>query len=220
VDAAERLVADEPLEGLDAERELAEGERPLAGEAALPQPVEMLVGEVTRIRNPRNGRDMTAMVPDKFTVVKMLDYGMFAATRTVPAARAYLFKDEPGVRAAIDKLLAHGIKVETLTAPVSMEVDAFAIGTVNKSARPFQGHSEASLKGEYKRVKMDFPTGTILVRCAQPLGILANYLLEPESDDGLATWNFMDSYLQVGSTYPVYKVMGDFNVTSRQMGPR
>ena len=36
---------------------------------------------------------------------------------------------------------------------------------------------------------------------------LAQYLLEPESDDGLATWNFLDSRLSAGAIYPVQKIL-------------
>jgi hypothetical protein len=43
------------------------------------------------------------------------------------------------------------------------------------------------------------------VRTKQPLGRLVFYLLEPESDDGLTTWNFLDSDLNNGSAHPVLK---------------
>ncbi|MFY9608895.1 MAG: M14 family metallopeptidase [Blastocatellia bacterium] len=58
----------------------------------LPKPVEILVGEVTKVKNPRSGRDMTVMVEDKVTPMMMQDYGLFAAKRSVPAARAYIFR--------------------------------------------------------------------------------------------------------------------------------
>jgi hypothetical protein len=32
------------------------------------------------------------------------------------------------------------------------------------------------------------------------------YLLEPESDDGFATWNFFDRHIQKGGRYPVKHV--------------
>jgi hypothetical protein len=70
-----------------------------------------------------------------------------------------------------------------------------------------KGHHEVKLAGEFKNEAVTFPAGTILVRTAQPLGTLAAYLLEPESDDGLTTWNFLDSYLERGKTYPIYKLM-------------
>ncbi|PYI88403.1 MAG: hypothetical protein DME26_03665, partial [Verrucomicrobia bacterium] len=86
---------------------------------------------------------------------------------------------------------------------------------VKKSERTFQGHNEVKLAGQYKKETVTFPAETILVRAAQPLGALAAYLLEPESDDGLVTWNFLDAYLEAGKAYPVYKLMNDVRIPSR-----
>ena len=175
----------------------------------LPKPVEILVGEVTKVKNPRSGRDMTVMLEDKFTPVKMQDFGLFAAKRCVPTARAYVFRREDGTRAVIEKLLQHGIAVEELTSPLTTEVESFVIDSVKKAGRPFQGHTAVTLTGKYKKETLTFPAGSIIVRAAQPLGTLAAYLLEPESDDGLTSWNFLDSYLDPGKTHPIYKVMTD-----------
>jgi hypothetical protein len=179
---------------------------------ALPKPVEILVGAVEKIKNPRNGKEMTAMIEDKFTPMKMEDFGMFAATRNVKAPRAYLFKPDAKI---VEKLLQHGITVEELTAELTTEVDSFTIQGFEKSRRQFQGHFEVKLTGASKSEKVTFPVGTILVRTAQPLGRLVFYLLEPESDDGLTTWNFFDAYLEAGKTFPVYKLMRNENLVSR-----
>ena len=63
----------------------------------LPKPVTILLGEVTTVKNPRSGGEMTAWVTDKVTAAKMLDFGLFAATRSVPVARGYLFRREEGL---------------------------------------------------------------------------------------------------------------------------
>jgi hypothetical protein len=49
------------------------------------------------------------------------------------------------------------------------------------------------------------PAGSIVVRTNQPLGRLVFYLLEPESNDGLTTWNVLDEALTVGATHPIVK---------------
>jgi hypothetical protein len=36
--------------------------------------------------------------------------------------------------------------------------------------------------------------------------VLAMYLLEPESDDGLVTWNFFDRSLTPGAEFPVLRL--------------
>ncbi|MEK6407513.1 MAG: M14 family metallopeptidase [Acidobacteriota bacterium] len=184
---------------------------------ALPKPVEILIGEVTKVKNPRSGRDMTAMVEDKFTPVKMQDFGLFAAKRTVPTPRAYLFRREDGTRIVIEKLLQHGITVEELTAPLTTEVESFVIDSVKKAGRPFQGHTAVTLTGHYRKETITFPVSSIIVRAAQPLGTLAAYLLEPESDDGLTTWNFLDAYLGEGKVHPIYKAMSELRAASRSL---
>lgn len=183
----------------------------------LPKPVEILVGEVTNVANPRSGRDMTVMLEDKFTPVVMQDFGLFAAKRSVTTARAYIFRREDGTRAAIEKLLQHGIAVEEITEPLTTEVESFVIDSVKKAGRSFQGHQAITLTGHYKKDTTTFPIGSIIVRAAQPLGTLAAYLLEPESDDGLTTWNFLDAYLGDGKAHPIYKVMGDLAGASRHL---
>lgn len=181
----------------------------------LARPVEILVGEVTKVRNPRSGRDMTVMVEDKFTPVKMLDYGLFAAKRSVSTPRAYLFRDEDGMKTVIEKLSAHGVTVEELTEPLTVEVESFLIEEVTRAQRAFQGHRETKIKGGARSETITFPAGSILVRTAQPLATLASYLLEAESDDGLVNWNFLDAYLEKGKVYPIYKAMQEVKAASR-----
>lgn len=181
----------------------------------LPKPVDILIGEVVKVKNPRSGKDMTAMVEDKFKPLRMDDYGIFAAKRSVAAPRAYIFKPEKNLEVVIEKLVQHGITVEELTLPVQTDVQVFTIGTVTRSQRTFQNHREMKVTGAYKTENMTFPTGSIIIRTAQPLGRLACYLLEAESDDGLVDWNFFDSYLETGKVFPVYKVMQNLNVAGR-----
>lgn len=181
----------------------------------LPKPVDILIGEVVKVKNPRSGKDMTAMVEDKFKPMRMDDYGMFAATTSVPAPRAYLFKPEKDLLGVIEKLQQHGIAVEELTAPLAGDVDVFTVESATRAQRKFQNHQEMKITGRYKREEMTFPAGTIIVRTAQPLGRLVCYLLEPQSDDGLVDWNFFDAYLESGKTFPVYKLMQNVNVASR-----
>ena len=47
--------------------------------------------------------------------------------------------------------------------------------------------------------------GTPIVRTGQPLGTLTAYLLEPQSEDGFCTWNFLNDELVVGKDIPVLR---------------
>jgi hypothetical protein len=177
--------------------------------------VDIIVSNTIPVPNPKNNRNMRQMDESKNRVVKMVDYGTFAATQTVPTAKAYLFRNEPGTKIIVDKLLQHGIKVETLTAPATVDVDAFAITKVIKVATVFQTHREVKLEGDYKKESVTFPAGSFVVKASQPLSTLASFLLEPQSDDGLTTWNFLDDYLAEGKEHPVYKVETNFSGASK-----
>jgi hypothetical protein len=182
---------------------------------ALDKPVEILVGEVEKRKNPLSGKLMTAMIETKFTPTPMLDYGLFAPTRSVTVPRAYIFRNEDGMKTVLAKLIAHGIAVEELTETLSAEVESLLITDVKRSARAFQSHSEVKLKGRAQKETISFPAGSIVVRTSQPLTRLIFYLLEAESDDGFVNWNFLDAYLEKGKTYPIYRSAGELHAASR-----
>jgi hypothetical protein len=181
----------------------------------LPKPVEILVGEVKREMNPRNQREMTVAVEDSYKPELMEDYAYFAPTRTVNLARVYVLPNDPAFQPIVDKVRQHGVIVETLTAPLSTDVSSFVVSEITKSGKPFQGHNEIKLKGQYTTEKTTIPAGSTVVRLAQPLGLLAAYLLEPESDDGLTNWNFLDQWLEVGKPAPVRKIMGNVTMATK-----
>lgn len=112
----------------------------------------------------------------------------------------------------IGLLKVHGLKVEKLSEPLRIDVQRFVISELKGESRLNQGHYSNTIKGKFVKETIDFPAGTIIVKTAQPLANVAAYLLEPQSNDGMMTWNFFDRYLvpQWGmgySPYPVYKVM-------------
>lgn len=178
----------------------------------LPKQVEILVGEVEKIKNPRSGKEMTAMIEDKYKPMLMDDVGMFEAVRSVKAPRAYLFDRDDRI---VEKLRQHGIVVEELTGDLETGVEAFKVESFEKAKRPFQGHNEVKIKGAYATETVKFPAGTFVVRSAQPLGRLVFYLLEPTSDDGLVTWNFFDANLDSAKALPIYKLMLDVKLPTR-----
>jgi hypothetical protein len=178
------------------------------------QPGSIFVGEVEKKKNPRSGKMMTAMMEDKFTPIPMPDYGLFAATSTAPVPRAYIFRNEEGMKIITAKLIAHGVRVEELRESLIAEVETFVIDGVGKAPRAFQGHQEVRLKGHSQKETLNFPAGSIFIRTTQPLKSLIFYLLEPQSDDGFVNWNFIDSHLEKGKTYPICKVMGDVRAVS------
>jgi hypothetical protein len=137
------------------------------------------------------------------TVPYFIDY---YPVRSVSLPFAYLITVNSPETVAL--LKSHGISVERLTEPVKLDAERFEISELHPSQRLTQGHYMNSVKGSYKTSEIDFTSGTLLVRMAQPLAALAAYLLEPESGDGLLAWNFLDRYLvpQWGRSYNPYPV--------------
>ena len=107
----------------------------------------------------------------------------------------------------LEALLVHGVVVERLRAPTMIDAAAFTVDSVSHARRIFQGHYESRVWGRWGTDRRALPTGTLIVPTAQSLGALAAYLLEPESDDGLVTWNTLDAELRRGAEFPVIRVL-------------
>jgi hypothetical protein len=134
----------------------------------------------------------------------------FRPAKSVRLPFAYVLAvSDPDLLAVLKR---HGIKTAKLAADTELNVERFDIVTLKASERLNQGHHTNTITGKQVTAKMKFPAGTVVVRTDQPLANLAAYLLEPQSNDGLVTWNFFDRYLvpQWGQGFnpvPVYKVM-------------
>jgi len=138
-------------------------------------------------------------------------FGMFEPQGDgIPLPDAYIFPR--GLFDIRDKLVQHGITVEEVKEPFVAVVDAFNIEKVDFQERLYQGHRIQRLEGQWDLREIAFANGAFVVPTNQPLAMLAAYLLEPESDDGLACWNFMDRYLARGpwdsrpGTYPAMRL--------------
>ncbi len=172
---------------------------------ALPEKVGVFVGDVKKVLNPRSGKAMLAMT-DMAVPVAMKDYGVFAATRSLAMPKGWLVPANPRLAAAVERLRWHGVKVQEITDPAQVSVERFTIAGYTRAERVFQGHREARLKGAFEPAQLTVAPGALFVPADQPLARLAFYLLEPESDDGLVTWNIIEEGLAAGEAYPIYRV--------------
>ncbi len=105
----------------------------------------------------------------------------------------------------VQHLRLHGVSVERLDRDVQSSVETFTIDSVT-FGRPFQGHREATVTGRWQPSSRVVKAGSYLVRMGTPLDLLAMQLLEPQSDDGLVTWNAFDAFLGSGKVFPVYRL--------------
>jgi len=176
---------------------------------ALDRPITIHGYEVEIIERPGSFPEMKKTDRKKiFTLPYFADY---VAKRSVPFPFAYVLSGaHPEI---VGKLLEHGVAVERLQSPAVLKVQTFLPKEIKGAERLFQGHRLSAVKGDYVSETRTFPAGTVVVRTAQPLGGLAAYLLEPESDDGLFVWNFFDRDVvpQWGRGFdacPVHKLQG------------
>ena len=149
----------------------------------------------------------------RFRSIRMPVYDRFTSTLDRPAPAAYVLA--PGDTAAVTLLRLHGIRVDRSDTAWSARGESFVIDSIITAQRPFQGHREVRLKGRWERGLQTMPPKSFIVSTAQPRGALIVYLLEPESDDGLTTWNLFDSRLQKGGRFPVKRI---FDLSRRGRG--
>ncbi len=128
----------------------------------------------------------------------------FEPTKTVLLPYAYLLPGELSLQA--ERLAMHGIQIERLLKDTQIPVEVSTITALRKRQFEFQKHNTVSVETKTRSDERKINAGTYLVRTTQPLGKLAAYMLEPESNDGLVTWNFMDAWLAEGREFPVLQI--------------
>src|SRR5918997_1072146 len=133
-------------------------------------------------------------------------FGSFQALRSEAVPEAYLVP--PRLRNIVDLLRAQGIAVDSLTDDARLEYQEFAIDSLTIGPL-FEGHRTVQVEGLWSSEASDtlVRSGWYLVRTRQPLGVFAAYLLEPASEDGVVTWNFLDRELQPRAPYPILRAV-------------
>lgn len=126
-----------------------------------------------------------------------------AMTRRIPNAWVLAATDS----AAVALLRLHGIEVEHLPSGVGGAMSEFIIDSLHSNPREFQKHHETRVFGRWRMGSTRITSDMWIVRGNQRHAVVAMYLLDPESDDGLATWNVFDRELAAGGMYPVRRLL-------------
>ncbi len=153
------------------------------------------------VENEVNGRRVRTDEPKDYSVQLL---NQFETTLTRERPFAYLIPAEFSL--AVDAVKRHGLAVDELREDVVLEVEVDKIDAIEHGRR-FEGHQPTTLKTTARKESRMIKAGTLMVRAAQSTGRLASYLLEPMSEDGLATWNLFDQGLEVGGDYPVARLL-------------
>lgn len=145
----------------------------------------------------------------RFRGVPMPAFVSFEPALSTRLPRAYVVPAR--IEGAVAALRAHGVQLRRLDAAavsaLSREpVREFFVDSVQRSAQPFEGQRQTRVEGSWRPSASMPAHGDYLVIVAQPLGRLAAYLLEPQSDDGLVTWNLYGD-ISAGTALPVLRVL-------------
>ena len=154
------------------------------------------------VEREENGRRIRTDTPKDYTLQLMTE---FEPSEAVIRPFAYLVP--PTDAETVATLKRHGLDVQELRETIELDLEVYRVDAIQRSTRRFEGHHLVDLKVSPRKESRLVPAGTLLVRTAQPLGALAVYLLEPRSEDGLATWNFFDSELKEGGDFPVSRLL-------------
>jgi hypothetical protein len=147
--------------------------------------------------------------------VRMPVMASFTPTLTSTLPFAYAF-DEKTAKAIVPYLRMHGITVEQLSAPAKVSMQTFRVDTVMDRGRSETSRMMKDVGGTWNAATDEqLPAGTYEVRAAQPYGLLAFYLLEPESEDGLMQWSFYDGIVAPHTNFPVTRITRPATLRSR-----
>ncbi|HET7745680.1 MAG TPA: M14 family metallopeptidase, partial [Vicinamibacteria bacterium] len=96
----------------------------------------------------------------------------------------------------IERLAAHGIRMERVDAPREVEVEMSRATEASLAPAPFEGRVPVTATFAVETRKERYPAGSVRVPTDQPLGELAVILLDPASADSFFRWGFFLEVLQ------------------------
>jgi len=170
-----------------------------------PSTIQPVIAEITRSAGEGTGGFARRQRTGVYRSIRMPVFDRFTAARKEQLPAAYLVPSR--LRSVVDLLRRQGVAVDSLTDPWRGPVQAFAVESLTVGPL-FEGHRTVQAEGRWTSGARDTATtaGWYLVPTAQPLGVLAAYLLEPASEDGVVTWNFLDREIEPGTAYPILRV--------------
>ena len=118
-------------------------------------------------------------------------------TRTTTRPWGYLFPNS--LSKIVPLLLDHGITVKQLTEEVEVEVEAYSATSVTHTEY-FQAHYLKAVEAEKEVKTVTMPAGSFFIPSGQPMSNFISYIFEPETNDNLITWGFLDNVLRVTPT--------------------
>ena len=181
--------------------------RAVMSAAPVDQPV--VYEEVERLGDSTRyeaGMPLGAKRTGRFKTVNMKIFDRFTPTVTRPAPWGYAIA--PSDTAAINLARLHGFQLMRLNAEWRGDAGPqFVVDSTVVASQAFEGRRLVRLVGRWEPGRpVTLASGTVVVRTAQPLGVLAMYLLEPESDDGIVAWDVGGRSSGSAGTAPIVRL--------------
>jgi len=172
--------------------------------SALALPVQMdVIAEITERAGEGGGPFARRRPTGVFKTIRMPVYDRFVATRKEAIPAAYLL---PPQHSQVAELLRRqGVEVRRVVGSWQGQAEGFRVDSLVVEPL-FEGHRTIRVEGAWHAREASIAPGWFLVSADQRLGTFAAYVLEPASEDGLATWNFFDRDLRRGQDAPVLRV--------------
>ena len=142
-------------------------------------------------QDPFAARDRNRVV--EYELLRLPVFTKFEPTRTTTRPWGYMLP--PQLAAIVPLLLDHEIAVQELSEPASLDVEVYYATSIDNSEY-FQGHYLNKVTATKRTETVEFPAGSFFVPSGQPKANLISYILEPETNDNLITWGFLDEFLQ------------------------
>lgn len=128
------------------------------------------------------------------------------AEAALSVSRPFAYVLPPEWTTVREKLRLHGIECRTLRGELEAAVEVYRVDRVRTGREPFQKRSLRTLDVTARQETRTLPAGAVVVPVGQRLGSLVVYLLEPQSEDGLATWDFFGAALTPEADFPVMRL--------------
>jgi zinc carboxypeptidase len=170
-----------------------------------PSTVQEVIAEITEPAGDGAGGFARRKRTGVYRGVRMPVFDRFVAARREAIPAGYIIPQR--LHEIVELLRRHNVVVESLTKRWRTAANLFRIDSV--VVQPlFEGHRTVQVEGRWRSESFDttLVPGWYLVRTDQSLGVLASYLLEPASEDGVLTWNLLDRELSAGATYPILRL--------------
>jgi hypothetical protein len=96
----------------------------------------------------------------------------------------------------IETLNAHGVRLQRLAEPLTMEVESYRFSEVKWASASFELRVPVTQKNRVVREQRTYIAGSVVVPMGQAAGRLVINLLEPDAPDSLLYWGFFNSIFE------------------------